>query len=53
MSNMKNFPTGKVKITLPQKFRSVVNAVSGMKYDAEKIIVEFEKFDYVILSAEK
>ncbi len=53
VSNMKNSPTGKVKITLPQKFRSVVNAVSGMKYDAEKIIVEFEKFDYVILSAEK
>ena len=53
VSNMKNSPTDKVKITLPQKFRSVVNAVSGMKYDAEKIIVEFEKFDYVILSAEK
>ena len=51
--NMKNSPTGKVKITMPQKFRSVVNAVSGMKYEADKITVEFEKFDYAILSAEK
>ena len=53
VSNMKNSPTGKVRITLPQKFRSVVNAVSGMKYEADNITVEFEKFDYAILLAEK
>lgn len=51
--NMKNKPTGRVDVKLPQKYRSIVNAVSGERIDSEKITVEFKAFDYVILFAEK
>ena len=40
-------------VKLPQKYRSIVNAVSGERIDSEKITVEFKAFDYVILFAEK
>ncbi len=55
IANMKNVPSGDVRIKFPFVIKSIVNAMTGESIEMQDstIIVSFEKFDYLLLNIEK